>query len=196
MLLSHRLVTTGLYACLGLGLFLAGCATDQGEASFDALPDVAVADAAQGSNPDAIVRFHDAAVTNKDVAQVLHDAAVGDPDVGLIDTGRIDTGTTIDTLASIDSSALTDGAASPETRPACEMPRYSKNCIEVSLFECGFTAKCENGVISISWHQHACNGDSWVSNYDCTYTCPKGCKHDYVSWTSPGTKLVEDTCNP
>jgi len=163
-LLSHRLVTTGLYACLGLGLFLAGCATDQGEESSDASPDVTVADAAQGSNPDAIVRFHDAMAD--------------------------------DTLASIDSSALTDGAASPETRPACEMPRYSKNCIEVSLFECGFTAKCENGVISISWHQHACNGDSWVSNYDCTYTCPKGCKHDYVSWTSPGTKLVDNTCNP
>jgi hypothetical protein len=76
------------------------------------------------------------------------------------------------------------------------MPSYSNNCSKVSLFECGFSAKCENGVISISWHQHACNGDSWVSYYNCTYTCPKGCRSTSVGWTSPGTKLVEETCNP
>jgi hypothetical protein len=224
MLSSHCSGSTraiGWCASFGLGLILASCTDDKAEMEADASPDVAaVADASEGTKSDTGPLFQDATITNKDAGQVFHDATVvtrdavviGDdvkadvapsPDAGLLtdaslqpDTGGLDVGAVVDTSPLIDTHAPIDGAMSPETRPACEMPRYSKSCIEVALFQCGFTAKCEDGVISISWHEHACNGDSWVTNYDCTYTCPKGCQHDYVSWTSPGTKLVEETCNP
>jgi hypothetical protein len=188
---SRSTRTIGLCASLGLGLILASCTDAPDPMEADASRDVAADDASV---------FHDATVTTKDADQALHDAVVVTHDAGVIGDDvkaeELDLGAAVDTSPRFDTPAPIDGAMSPEARPACEMPRYSTNCIEVAMFECGFMAKCENGVISISWHQHACNGDSWVTSYNCTYTCPKGCKHDSVSWTSPGTKLVEDTCNP
>lgn len=211
-------VTTALRLCagLGLGLLLAGCTSDKDDKAADALPDVAGPDTAEPAKPDAEA-FRDLPPVKQDAAPVGHDAANvtadAEADIGpspplrmdgaiTFDTGSVDTAATPDTPPAIDRSPAVDTlpaidvATSPDARPSCGMPSYSNNCSEVSLFECGFSARCENGVISISWHQHACNGDSWVSYYDCTYTCPKGCKSASVGWTSPGTKLVEETCNP
>jgi hypothetical protein len=107
-----------------------------------------------------------------------------------------DVSTQPDGSAVDDTQAPLDAGVAPDTRVVCTMPNYSTNCIEVEYFQCGFTAACKDGVLTVSWHEHACDGSSWVSYYNCSYTCPNGCKSDGVPWVSPGKELVAQTCNP
>lgn len=201
-------------------LGLAGCTEDEvgDRRDADVSPDVAVeADAAKA---DVGPLFLDAkadlatapdAGPKLDVAPLPRDAradsasmpdASPTPEAGVEATAAVDLAPAdaaevgIDGSSPLDTHVPIDGAMAADTRPACQMPSYSTNCIEVEYFQCGFNAKCEDGVISISWHEHACDGSSWVKSYSCTYTCPKGCNPNGIPWVSPGSQLIAQACNP
>lgn len=113
------------------------------------------------------------------------------------DAGSGDATPAVDLANDEDAEVDIDGGAvAVDTRIVCQMPSYSGNCSEVAHFQCGFSATCEDGVLSISWHEHACDGSSFISSYRCTYTCPKGCSSNSIPWVSPGTQVVAQACNP
>jgi hypothetical protein len=171
----------GAFPVLLLSMGLAGCTkdNDQEQRQADASPDVVVGPLLLDAKADSAN---------------LPDASDATPAVDLAEAD--DAGAGIDSSSPLDTHVPLDGAAAVDTRIVCQMPDYSTNCMEVESFQCGFTPKCEDGVLSISWHEHACDGSSWVRSYSCTYTCPKGCNPNGIPWVSPGTKLIAEACNP
>lgn len=78
----------------------------------------------------------------------------------------------------------------------CVAPSFPLNCAEVDQFQCGFMAECKAGELHADWHHHwMCNGIEEITDYECWYQCPNGCKEGYIDgWPSSGKELVTDHC--
>jgi hypothetical protein len=77
----------------------------------------------------------------------------------------------------------------------CPIPQYSNNCSQVDYFQCGFEPSCEDGMITINWHEHVlCQDNEIIIGYTCTYNCTDGCRTDYSGWPQNGQVLIEEMC--
>ena len=78
----------------------------------------------------------------------------------------------------------------------CETPYFSDDCSEVDSFQCGFEGSCEDGVITIMWHEHAfCGGIEEIYDFSCSYECPGNCSPDIAeAWPADGEEMVELYC--
>lgn len=110
-------------------------------------------------------------------------------------------GATTSTTSTITATGGTggEGAGMPGGggEGGCSNPSYPTNCAEVSYFECGFMAWCEDGTIRAEWHEHVEMHCGEFAEFWCEYECPHGCLTDeYTDWPENGAQLVEDLCAP
>ena len=89
-----------------------------------------------------------------------------------------------------------DAGSRPDAAAPCNHGSQPSDCSAVGSFQCGFMARCEDGTISVQWHEHMmCNGHDDIQGYGCSYTCPSGCvEGEIAAWPQSGTELVTEFC--
>lgn len=122
----------------------------------------------------------------------------GEPD-GSADTDT-DTDTYTGTGTDTDTSTETETETESETEELeCpENPEWA-SCENVTSFECGFSASCQEGTVTASWHVHVIEGEEEIiCDYECTVECAEGCasEGELQSWPEDGTALLEEACLP
>jgi len=91
----------------------------------------------------------------------------------------------------------------PEEEAACDLPTYPSDCAEVYEMQCGWTPRCENGVVFVDWHEHVfCDaeqeGEEYqreeIVSYSCSHVCEFGCAANPGEWNTDGPGIVTALC--
>ncbi|HOU54029.1 MAG TPA: hypothetical protein PLQ97_08890 [Myxococcota bacterium] len=79
----------------------------------------------------------------------------------------------------------------------CTPPEFPEDCGQVSTFQCGFQAACQDGAIEAQWHHHwFCNGEEQITEFACRSSCPHGCAEGPIEdWPSSGAELLARWCD-
>jgi hypothetical protein len=80
----------------------------------------------------------------------------------------------------------------------CERSVYSRDCCQVPHFQCGFSSRCEAGLLKASWHEHVfCAGQEHeeIVDYSCETACPAGCEEGEIQdWPANGEAFCAAHC--
>lgn len=113
--------------------------------------------------------------------------------------GTTTTSTATTTATGVGGTGGTGTATGTQTGGSggCNIPAYSDDCADISYFECGFMATCEDGVIEASWHEHFEMECGEIVEFSCEHVCPYGCLgNEYPDWPADGAELVDELCAP
>jgi hypothetical protein len=111
----------------------------------------------------------------------------------LVTTGTGTTTTTSGTGAA--GTGTQTGVSTGTSTGSCTYPTYPTDCSQVSYFDCGFEASCQNGTIRADWHEHIEMECGEIVEFWCEYECPYGCAADeYTDWPQDGAELVAGMC--
>jgi hypothetical protein len=177
-------------------MFAAGCSSGNQEV-VDSVADEDVTSAADRATGDSGV------LTDAVGDTTVHKDTVGElpplPDVVPdLPTDTLPELTTPDVTPDVAEDVAEDcfGPDANEVKEQCDPPVYSDNCLEVDYFQCGFEGSCEDGVLTVQWHEHVfCPGQEMedIVSYSCTYDCDCA-PVDYIDWASNGDELIAQAC--
>ena len=110
------------------------------------------------------------------------------------------------TFAPFAAAFLALACAGTDTDPAdagtplpCERPSYSDDCSQVPRFQCGFSGRCQGGVLKADWHEHVLcdSGQEEIFELSCETACPEGCAEGEIQdWPPTGQAFVAGHCAP
>lgn len=85
-------------------------------------------------------------------------------------------------------------AEDPSTNECGRASSHPTDCSKVWKFQCGFSAQCNAGKVTITWHEHRLCGDQErIDSYGCKYDCPEACTTEEL-WGLTGDALVAAMC--